>query len=207
MVPFRRFHFARLPAILLIAVWLVPGPLFSPAFAAESLVGQFLVANPAIPDPRFAHTVIYVVAHDRDGAMGLVINRGLGHGPMRTLLEGFGVEDATGDRTVELHSGGPVEPTLGFVLHSDDFSGVATRPVADGVCLSVGFDVLQAIGAGKGPARRQIYLGYAGWGPGQLENELARGDWLTASGDANLIFTEDDGAVWDQAMRRAGLDL
>jgi putative transcriptional regulator len=177
------------------------------ATTAPSLAGQFLVASPKMPDPRFARTVIYMISHDGDGAMGLVINRGLGRGPLRTLLEGFGVERAPTERTVTLHYGGPVEQARGFVLHSADYDGPSTRIVDGGVAVSVGIDVLKALANGGGPDRSIFLLGYAGWGPGQLEGELARNDWLTAPADDRLIFADDLDSVWEAAMRQAGTPL
>lgn len=207
MSPARRNGSARVILLLLVLFALGSGSAGAPAADSGRLVGQFLVASPSMSDPRFARTVIYIVDHQPGGAMGLVLNRGLGHGSMRALLEGFGVEHPKAEGSIELHAGGPVEPTQGFVLHSNDFSGVATRPIAGGVSLSLGFDVLQAMASGRGPARRQIYLGYAGWGPGQLEAELARNDWLVAPADADLIFSDDEDEVWVRAMRHAGLSL
>jgi len=195
--------------LLLLAITLSPGAAGAagPAAGSPFLAGQFLVASPGIGDPRFARTVIFIIDHDQGGAMGLVLNRSLGRGPLRALLQGFGVDEVEADGTVELHSGGPVDPTRGFVLHSIDFAGVGTRPVGEDVALSVGFDVLTAMASGAGPKRRQIYLGYAGWGPGQLESEIARNDWLSAPADTALIFTDDAEPVWDRAMRHAGMSL
>lgn len=180
------------------------------AFAApgdEPLAGQLLVASPTLADPRFAHTVIYMVAHDGGGAMGLVLNRELGEGSLQALLRGFGVEAARVDGLARLQYGGPVEPARGFVLHSADYSGDSTKVIGDGVALSTGFDVLKALANGNGPQRRRFYLGYAGWGPGQLEGELAHDDWLTAPADPSLIFGDDADAVWDKAMKAAGRTL
>jgi putative transcriptional regulator len=175
--------------------------------AADKLVGQVLVASPQMSDPRFAGTVVYIVAHDRGGAMGLVLNRSFGEGSLKELLRGFGIENATVDGMVQLQYGGPVDSGRGFVLHSPDFSGHGTRVVGEGVALSTGFDVLKAMAAGNGPQRRRIYLGYAGWGPGQLEGELARDDWMTAPADPAFVFDEDLDALWEKAMRGAGRPL
>jgi putative transcriptional regulator len=178
-----------------------------PGAVSSSLAGQFLVASPKMLDPRFAHTVIYMVSHDEDGAMGLVVNRSYGRGPLKSLLQGFGVEKAKAEETVVLHYGGPVEQIRGFVLHSTDYRGPSTQVVADDVALSTGFDILKALAAGGGPRQRLFLLGYAGWGPGQLEGEIARNDWLTAPADDRLIFSDDSEKIWQEALKRAGTPL
>lgn len=173
-----------------------------------SLAGQFLVATPRIEDPRFARTVVYMVAHDEKGAMGLVVNRAFGEGPLKQLLIGFGVNQPnTAEKTVRLYYGGPVEPERGFVLHSPDYRGASTQRIDDRVSLSTGKDVLEAIAAGRGPAQAMFIIGYAGWGSGQLEREMARDDWLTAPGDPALIFTDQPDATWRTVYRAAGLAL
>jgi putative transcriptional regulator len=174
---------------------------------SASLAGQFLVASPKMPDPRFAHTVVYMVSHGEDGAMGLVVNRAYGKGPLKSLLQAFGVEKVKAKETVALHYGGPVEQGRGFILHSADYNGPSTQKLPGNVALSTGIDILNALAAGGGPSRRLILLGYAGWGPGQLEGELARDDWLISPAEERLIFSEDPEQVWDQAFRHAGTPL
>ena len=171
------------------------------------LRGKLLVATARIGDPRFSRTVIYMIRHDAEGAMGLVVNRVYGAGPLNTLLKGFGIDADDAHETVHLHYGGPVEPSRGFVLHSDDYEGPDTRLVDTGVALSTGADVFEAMADGAGPQRRLFILGYAGWGPGQLEGELARDDWVTAPADASLIFSDDLESLWEEAISRAGLAL
>jgi len=174
-----------------------------------SLSGQLLVASPEMSDPRFAHTVIYIVSHDGEGAMGLVVNRTFGHGSLKSLLKGFGIQPVKTDGTVALHYGGPVERGRGFVLHSIDYSGSSTRPVAGDIALSTGLDILKAVAGGSGPRRSLFLLGYAGWGAGQLEGELARNDWLIAPADDGLIFSDDPDPdeIWKTVMNRAGTPL
>ncbi len=181
----------------------VPGP----RQEARSLAGLLLVASPEMGDPRFTRTVIYMVRHDAQGAMGLVINRPIGHLPLAGLLEqlGLSTEGVTGD--VRVHYGGPVEASQGFVLHTTDFSGAATRVVKNGVAMTSTPDVIRAIATGKGPRRRLLTLGYAGWGPGQLEGELARGAWVVAAADEALVFDENDEGKWRRAMDRQLIDL
>jgi putative transcriptional regulator len=196
--------------LVVAAATMLPAAIEQPADASHPavyLIGQVLVASPSMGDPRFAGTVIYLVAHDQNGAMGLVLNRSLGEGSLKALLQGFGVDDAKTDGVVRLQYGGPVEPTRGFVLHSADYSGRNTRVIGDGVALSTGFDVLKALAVGGGPEQRRFYLGYAGWGPGQLEGELTRDDWMTAPADPAFIFDDDIDGVWKKATKSAGRTL
>ena len=174
---------------------------------SASLAGQFLVASPKMPDPRFARTVVYMVSHGEEGAMGLVVNRSYGEGPLKLLLEGFGVEGPKANETVTLQYGGPVEPGRGFILHSVDYNGPSTQTLPGDVALSTGTDILKALAAGEGPRRRLFLLGYAGWGPGQLEGEVARDDWLISPAEERLIFSEHPEQVWDEALRHAGTPL
>jgi putative transcriptional regulator len=197
----------RLLAVAAILPPVAGGHRADAASASAFLVGQVLVASPGMGDPRFARSVVYIVAHDGDGAMGLVLNRSLGEGSLKSLLQGFGVQNATADGVVRLQYGGPVARSRGFVLHAADFSGRATMVIGDGVALSTGFDVLKAVAAGEGPERRRFYLGYAGWGPGQLEGELARDDWLIAPADAALVFGDDLDGLWEKTMKHAGRTL
>lgn len=184
-----------------------------PARADESLshhdplVGQLLVASREMRDPRFAHTVIYMISHDRTGAMGVVVNRAYGTGSLSVLLETMGMQTDSAAGKVRLQYGGPVESQRGIVLHTDDYAGPSTETVADHIAVSFGKDVLEAMAEGDGPDRSLVVLGYAGWGPGQLEGEIARQDWLTAPADAGLIFSDDPDSVWEKAMSSAGLTL
>lgn len=169
--------------------------------------GQLLVAAPTMGDPRFAGTVIYMVNHDAYGAMGLVVNRMLGSGPLDKFLEGFGIDPTGTDDDIRLYYGGPVDPGRGFVLHTSDYVGPGTTVVSDEVAMSVKFGVLRAIAAGEGPRHSLFILGYAGWGPGQLEREMDRDDWLTAPPDIDLIFADDLDDTWERASRKARVTL
>ena len=171
------------------------------------LAGQLLVATQKLGDPRFAHTVIYMVDHDAKGAMGLIVNRAYGVGPLDKLLKGFGIENEDGAGTIRLHYGGPVDTGNGFVLHSTDFKGPGTRVVNKEMAITTKLDVLKAIAKGEGPKRSLFALGYAGWGPGQLEGEIDRDDWVTAPADQDLIFSDDLDSTWDRAIKLAGVAL
>lgn len=199
-----------LAATLLLALWplaafATPGPL-SPSPPNSPLAGQFLVASRRLAEPTFARSVIYIVAHNDSGAMGLMVNRVLGTATLQKLVSAFGVRSRDRSR-VDVHLGGPVDPARGFVLHSGDYSGASTLKLLGSVSLSTGIDVMQAVAAGRGPKRRLFLFGYAGWAAGQLDAEMARGDWMLAPADESLIFSKDPETVWERALKRAGLPL
>jgi putative transcriptional regulator len=162
-----------------------------------SLAGQFLVATPSMEDPRFAHTVILMARHNKDGAFGLIINRQAAERPLSQLLEALGEKGAPVNGSARLFAGGPVQPELGFVIHSPDYMGPQTLEVDGRVSVTMSLDILKDIGAGKGPQKSLIMFGYAGWGPGQLEGEIARRSWTTVPADRKLIFDEDRSKLWD----------
>jgi len=169
------------------------------------LSGQFLLAMPGMGDPRFEHAVIAMCAHDAGGAIGIGLGAtivGLG---FHTLLEQFEIDPGTAP-DAPVHIGGPVEPRRGFLVHSRDWSGQDTIDVAGRWALSGTVDVLRAIAGGKGPSRWVVALGYAGWGEGQLDDELARPGWMTVRGDTGLIYDTAAGARWTRAYEGAGVD-
>ena len=174
--------------------------------ATASLTGQLLVASPSMGDSNFAGTVILMIRHDQDGAIGIVVNRPVGERPLAALLDTPGEKDAT-IGNVRIFAGGPVQPEIGFVVHSTDYHGPTTLDVNAGVAMTSSRDILRDIGNAKGPQKSLIAFGYAGWAPGQLEAELARRDWVVAPGDAKLIFDEEREKVWDAAYARRTLDL
>jgi putative transcriptional regulator len=174
----------------------------------KPLAGQLLVAAPDLQDPNFRETVVYLVHHDQAGAMGLVVNRVLGTGPLDEMLEGLGMPpDGAADLELRVHYGGPVEPARGFMLHSPDYRAEDTVVLSDLVALTVSPGILQDIAAGKGPRRSLFALGYAGWGPEQLESELAAGAWVVVEPDAELLFDEQPETKWQRAFDRRGIDL
>src|SRR5262245_38045616 len=174
--------------------------------ATASLTGQLLVAAPSMSAPPFARTVILIIRHDQDGALGIIVNRPVGERPLALLLDTPG-EKAAATGNVRIFAGGPVQPEIGFVLHSTDYRGATTLDVNAGVAMTSSPDILRDIGNAKGPQKSLIAFGYAGWAPGQLEGELARRDWVVAPGDARLVFDEDREKLWDAAFARRMLDL
>jgi putative transcriptional regulator len=158
-------------------------------------------------DPRFVETVVYVVKHNQDGAMGFVINRPLAKGPGADLLKALGVENSKAAVEIVIHYGGPVNHRSGFVLHSDDFLEQNSTPIADGIAMTADIKLVEAIAQGNGPRQSLLVLGYAGWAPGQLEAELKGGFWFAIPGDKALIFGKDADKKWQQAMDRRKIPL
>jgi putative transcriptional regulator len=183
----------------------LPTPDETPAFT--SLAGQLLIASPAMGDPRFDHTVILVVRHSPSGALGLVINRPLGDRPIASLLEMAGEADPSAIGTAQVFAGGPVRPRTGFVIHSTDYRRSDTIEIDGHVAVTPSAGVLRDMGYNKGPKKSLVAFGYAGWGPGQLEDELAHGVWLTAPEEPALIFDEDRQKVWERAWAHRTHDL
>ena len=171
------------------------------------LKGQFLVAAPKIGDPRFARTVIYMISHNAEGAMGLIVNKPYGRGSLSSFLEGFDIDAPDAEGEVLLLYGGPVDRQRGFVLHSDDYADEHATPLVEGLSLNTQKDVLKALGRGEGPRRVRFILGYSGWGPSQLEREMARDDWMSAPVDIDLIFDADPDTIWDRVMDHAGIKM
>lgn len=177
---------------------------------APYLSGQLLLAMPGMGDPRFQRAVIFVCAHDEKGAMGLVINQplpGLKFTQLLTRLQiGAEAKAELGDVNIPVMSGGPVENTRGFLLHSAEFRQSDTVQINDTVCVTGTVDALRAIAAGKGPRHMLFVLGYAGWGPGQLDEEIRQNAWLTVEADANLLFHAAPEEKWDLAVSKLGVD-
>ncbi|MBC7667127.1 YqgE/AlgH family protein [Caulobacter sp. DWR2-3-1b2] len=174
-----------------------------PAF----LAGQMLVAMPGIEDPRFERAVLYLCAHDAEQAMGLAVNRPAEGLTLYELLNNLGVEPEAHALSHLVMLGGPVERERGFVLHTDDFvSPDSTVSVADGLALTVTRDVLDALGSRAHRPRQAILaLGYSGWGPGQLEQELRDNVWLICEADEALLFGDDYDNKWTMALAKIGI--
>lgn len=171
------------------------------------LTGKFLVAMPGMGDPRFDKSVILVCAHTGEGAMGLIVNKPVEEVTFTGLLDHLEIPHAPEGRDIAVHFGGPVERGRGFVLHSRDYrGGAATMRIEGGYGMTATLDVLEALAKGEGPHRALLALGYSGWGPGQLEAEIARNDWLTADADPALVFSPDDPGKWAGALRGMGID-
>ncbi len=177
------------------------------------LDGQMLIATPTMQDERFTRTVIYVCAHSSEGAMGIVVNQPARHISFRDLLVKLDVISAVkpielppSAGSVKVLKGGPVETERGFVLHSADFFiENSTLPIDEGICLTATLDILKAIARGDGPDKAILALGYAGWAPGQLENEMQHNGWLHCAADKDLIFGIDIEAKYERALGKIGV--
>ena len=191
------------PATLAIAAL----PKTAPEPDLDAAPGQFLVATAEIGDPRFYHAVILMVRHDNSGAFGIIINHPLGERPLASVLAAIG-EDASGVAgSVRLFAGGPVQPGIGCIVHSLDYHRDETIAIDGHVAVTISPEVLRDIGHDRGPRQRLVAFGYAGWGAGQLEGELAQGAWFTEPEDPKLVFDEDPAKVWDAAMARRSFPL
>ncbi len=168
--------------------------------AGLHLTGQLLIAMPLMESPHFVHSVIYVCAHTPEGAMGIVLNSPLESPSFDDLLAQLGVAPTPPSRRVALCRGGPVESARGFVLHTADWTGDGSLVVDDSVALTASLDVLKAIADGGGPREGLLALGYAGWGPGQLDSEMQQNAWLSAPADVGLVFDGDHATKWRRAL-------
>jgi putative transcriptional regulator len=179
------------------------------------LDGQMIIAMPSMSDERFARTLIYICAHSADGAMGIVVNQPAPHIRFSDLLvqlnviperEVIRLPPRAGSTTVL--KGGPVESGRGFVLHSNDFYiENSTLPIDRGICLTATLDILKAMARGEGPASAVLALGYAGWRPGQLEQEIQANGWLHCEPDPDLIFGADNDGKYERALGKLGIHL
>jgi putative transcriptional regulator len=200
---------ALLGAAILLPATLLHAALPAPADAPDraSLVGQLLIASPAMADPRFYQAVILMVRHDQKGALGIVINRPLEHRSLASLLGASGEQDIAVTGSVRIFAGGPVQPEIGFVVHSADYHRPDTIDIDGRVAMTSSREILRDIGNNQGPTKSLVAFGYAGWGPGQLEGELAQRFWFMTPQDTKLVFDLDRDQVWDDAMKRRTQDL
>ena len=175
--------------------------------SAASLANQLLVALPALGDPTFARSVTLVCQHDADGAMGVMVNRASEY-TLGEVLRQMGIEcDDKALRARPVLAGGPVHPERGFVLHDGDGAWDSTLPITGALSVTTSRDVLEAIARGDEPANAIVALGCAGWGAGQLEQELVENSWLTVPADAELLFTLPLPLRWQASAGRLGVDL
>lgn len=170
------------------------------------LTGQLLIAMPGMRDERFSRSVIYMCAHTDEGAMGLVLNQIIDSLTFNQLLGQLGIDEAKSRSDVPVHFGGPVESGRGFVLHTSDYKQDATLEVDEEIGLTATIDILKAIARGRGPRRSLLALGYAGWGPGQLDSEIRQNGWLQVPADSQIIFDPEHDSKWERAISKLGVD-
>ena len=190
-------------ATLVAGAWVAPAaPAAGDADQPAVQLGAFLIAAPEMNDPRFYHTVILIVQHDRDGAFGLIVNRPVEDEPLAKLLQELGQATDGASGKIAIYAGGPVEIDIGFVLHSAEYKQPETMAIDSEVAVTSSPAVLRDIATQHGPRKYIFAFGYAGWGPGQLENELAHRVWFSAPGDAKLLFDDDPARLWQDALDR-----
>ncbi|MEL6620163.1 MAG: YqgE/AlgH family protein [Pseudomonadota bacterium] len=171
------------------------------------LTGEMLVSMPGMGDPRFDRAVIFMCAHSDDGAMGLIVNKPAADMNLGDLLDQLEIACTSSLRGKQVHFGGPVETARGFVLHTQHYaSRLQTLNVKGQFGMTTTLDVLEDLAIGDGPDPCLVHLGYAGWGPGQLEAEIARNDWLTTQADPALLFHTPDDDKWAAAVRSMGIE-
>ncbi|MDJ0627893.1 MAG: YqgE/AlgH family protein [Rhodobacter sp.] len=174
---------------------------------STDLSGKLLIAMPGMGDPRFEKSVIFMCAHSADGSMGLIVNKPAPGLKMDDLLEQLDIPKGDGSHGVSVHFGGPVEHGRGFVLHSGDYAATdSTLKVDAQFGMTATLDILQDMAKGAGPQRRILALGYAGWGPGQLEDEIHRNGWLTCDASPEIVFDADNDGKWVAALKSLGID-
>ena len=202
----RRLRLTAMLACLL--ALLAPPAATAPAAEPDWLTGRMLVASERLSDSNFSETVIYMLEHDAEGALGLVVNRPLGEMALSVLLERLGDAEAkTAVGTIRVLSGGPVQPEKSFVLHTSDVMLDASKKIEGPFAVTADRSMLQAIGRGEGPEEALLIVGYAGWAPGQLESEFERGSWEHVAGDKDIVFSPDDGEKWRKALETLSIDL
>jgi len=173
----------------------------------NSLSNHFLIAMPALDDPNFHHTTTYICEHDGDGALGVVINRPLNM-RLGEILKHMDIEPGSNEvSSWPVYMGGPVQSDRGFVLHEPSGDWEATLKVTDKIGITSSRDILQAIAAGEGPEKAIVTLGYAGWGAGQLEQELAANTWLSGPASSKIVFDMPSDERWMAAAALLGIDL
>jgi len=190
------------------------GPKNSLENSDQYLDGQMLIAMPTMEDPRFSRSVIYLCAHSSDGAMGIIINQHAPNINFAELLDQLNI--SSDDNAIQIppslhkmpiHVGGPVETGRGFVLHSTDYYAEdSTLPIDEGVSLTATVDILRAMASGDGPNKALLALGYAGWEPGQLENEFQFNGWLHCPADPDILFDGDIENKYRRALEKIGID-
>ena len=169
------------------------------------LSGQFLLAMPGMGDPRFEKAVIAMCVHDEEGALGIGLGRIIPRITFHDLLKQLDIEPGVAP-DVPIHLGGPVEPQRGFIIHSLDWGGEGSVQVSNRWVLTATLDILRAIAEGRGPTRWLAALGYAGWGAGQLEQEMCGNGWFVTPANEDLLYGEDVDSRWANAFRSAGID-
>ena len=171
-----------------------------------NLTGQLLISMPSLNDERFFKTVIYLCAHSKDGAMGIIINKKIDYDLYPDLLQQLGIDKPLGNKKLFIRYGGPVESGRGFILHSDEIMQKDTLSIEKGVALTSTAEFFEDLSEGKGPRNSILALGYAGWAAGQLENEILSNSWMTLQTDSSFLFDDEVSNKWLNAYKLLGID-
>jgi putative transcriptional regulator len=172
-----------------------------------NLTGKFLIAMPGMGDPRFDRSLILICAHSPEGAMGLIVNKPMPQPGFRGLLDQLGIEPGTGCAEVQVHFGGPVEGGRGFVLHSADYVAEGgTLHVNEAFGMTATLEILEDLANGNGPDKALLALGYSGWGPGQIEQEILRNGWLSCDATPGIVFSAESTTKWERALKSLGVE-
>jgi putative transcriptional regulator len=171
-----------------------------------NLTGQIIVSMPSLEDERFFKTVIYMCAHSSEGSMGIIINKKIDYDLYPDLLEQLGIDKPLDNKKLFIRYGGPIECGRGFVLHSDDMMRKETLNIDKGVALTSTAEFFDDLSKGDGPKNSILALGYAGWGPGQLELEIMQNSWMPLTIDTNFLFDNEVSRKWIQAYKILGVD-
>jgi putative transcriptional regulator len=174
---------------------------------AGSLAGHLLIATPVVKGSCFERSVIYLCAHNKDGAMGIIVNYPVETVAFREIFDQLGIGSAPGARGLPIHFGGPVESSRGFVLHGGGYQPQHSIISRDGIYVTASVSILQDLAEGQGPEKGMLALGYAGWAAGQLESEIETGSWIVAAASPELMFDADNETKWSLAISSMGIDL
>ncbi|MEM9343975.1 MAG: YqgE/AlgH family protein [Pseudomonadota bacterium] len=173
----------------------------------QNLTGKLLIAMPGMQDPHFCNSVVFLWEHSPQRTLGVIVNKPAPEVRPEELFDQLGIERSASADALSIHYGGPVESGRGFVLHSRDYSrNTSTLPVTEAVGMTATLDILQDIAEDRGPSQAILALGCAGWGPGQLEDEIQANGWLTTDADSDIVFHDDDSFKWSLALKSLGVD-
>ena len=171
-----------------------------------NLTGKLLISMPSLEDERFYKTVIYICAHSSEGTMGIIINKKIDYDLYPDLLEQLGIDKPLSGKKLYIRYGGPVETGRGFILHSDEVIQKETLSNGKGIALTSTSEFFEDLSKGKGPENSIFALGYAGWGPGQIEKEILANSWMPLSTDSQFLFDEEVSNKWNKAYNLLGID-
>lgn len=180
---------------------------FIPNKQGGTLAGRLLVATPVVHGSCFDRSVIYLCAHNKEGAMGVIINYPVQNIRLSEIIDQLGIENSTDVHDLPIHFGGPVEANRGFVIHSDEFPSTECFIRQGGVAVTGSVSILHDLAHGKGPMRGMLALGYAGWSSGQLESEIEGGSWIVAPATQQILFEVGNELKWSLALASMGIDL